>query len=144
MTPAQIELVQTSFHKISEIQEDAADLFYNNLFELNGDLRQLFKKDMAQQKRKLMSSLAYIVTSLDKLEARRPYIEGLGKAHVGYGVCPEDFDTVGQALLRTLETAFDSDWTPDLADAWATAYNALVTMMIAAAYPGSESTQLAS
>ena len=144
MTPTQIELVQTSFLKVAEIQEKAAELFYTNLFELDGDLRKLFKEDMNEQKRKLMKSLAYIVNGLDRLESRRSYIEGLGKVHVGYGVGPEDYDTVGKALLSTLEAAFGEDWTPDLADAWAAAYGGLAGLMIGVGYPESGSAQRAS
>ena len=144
MTPTQVELVQISFLDIAEMQEKVAGLFYTKLFELNGDLRKLFKEDMSKQKQKLMNSFSFIVTGLDTLELRRAYIQNLGRAHVSYNVCPEDFRTVGEALLSTLETVFGNDWTPELADAWSAAYKTITDIMIDFSYPKSQSPSIAS
>lgn len=42
MTPRQIELVQASWRRVLPIAEDAAQLFYARLFELDPTLRELF------------------------------------------------------------------------------------------------------
>ena len=63
MTPEQITMVQESFKKVAPISATAADLFYDRLFEVAPEVRQLFPDDMAQQKKLLMSMLATAVTS---------------------------------------------------------------------------------
>ena len=42
--------------------EEAAQLFYARLFELDSSLRTLFHADPAVQRRKLMDALAFVVT----------------------------------------------------------------------------------
>ena len=41
---------------------------------------------------------------------------------------------VGAALLWTLEKGLGDDWTPEVADAWGTAYGTLSSYMISEAY----------
>ncbi len=57
---------------------------------------------MAEQGRKLMAVIGVAVASLDKLEAIVPAVQALGRQHVGYGVRPAHYDTVGVALPWTL------------------------------------------
>jgi len=113
----QITLVQKSFEKVRPISEAAAELFYNHLFELNPSLKSLFKGDMKTQGRMLMQMIDYAVTDL------------LGKRHVGYGVKGKDYETVGEALLWTLEQGLGKDFTPEVKDAWAAAYKFLSDTM---------------
>ncbi len=102
MTNEQVQLVKESFEKVRPISETAADLFYTRLFELDPTLRTMFKGDMKEQGRKLMSSLALVVSGLDNIDSILPAIKRLGAKHVSYGVKSEQYDTVGEALLWTL------------------------------------------
>src|SRR4051812_25668595 len=103
MNSADIQLVKDSFRKIVPIADQAAALFYARLFELNPQLRAMFRGDMSEQGRKLMSMIAMAVASLERLDEIVPTIQALGARHVGYGVEEEDYATVGAALLWTLE-----------------------------------------
>lgn len=133
MTPQQIEMVQTSFNKVAPIAEQAADLFYNRLFELDPALKPLFKGDIKEQGRKLMSMIGIAVNGLTNLDALVPAVQDLGKRHVGYGVQDEHYDTVGTALLWTLEQGLGDDFTPDVKEAWTQTYVTLATVMKEAA-----------
>jgi hemoglobin-like flavoprotein len=44
------------------------------------------------------------------------------------------YPVVGAALLWTLEQGLGDNWTPEVADAWATAYSTLSGYMISEAY----------
>jgi hemoglobin-like flavoprotein len=57
MTPKRIQLVKSSFAKIAPVEDQTAALFYRRLFELDPDLRALFRGDMATQGAKLMAAL---------------------------------------------------------------------------------------
>jgi hemoglobin-like flavoprotein len=122
MTPAQTELVKSSWEKVVPIQGQAAELFYGKLFELDPGLRPLFKGDVKEQGRKLMVMLNVAVRGLDDLGTLVPAVKALGKRHEGYGVKPEHFGTVGSALLWTLEQGLGPAFTPDTRAAWTEVY----------------------
>ncbi len=144
MTPKQKVLVQRSFLKVAPIAEQAADLFYARLFKLDPALQPLFKGDMKEQGRKLMRMIATAVNGLDRLEELVPAVQDLGRRHVVYGVRPTHYDTVGAALLWTLEQGLGPDFAPEVRDAWAAVYGILAGTMKDAAYKGAASDAVAS
>lgn len=129
MTPKQVELVQTSWEKCVPIADQAATLFYGKLFELDPNLKPLFKSDMKEQGRKLMTMITVAVRGLNDLGKLVPAVQDLGRRHVGYGVKDEHYATVGSALLWTLEQGLGSAFTPEVKDAWTTTYTVLADTM---------------
>jgi len=129
MTQDQIVIVQDSFKKVVPIATTAADLFYDRLFEIAPDVRQLFPDDLKEQKKKLIAMLATAVTNLHQVDTIAPAVAGLGKRHVSYGVKPEHYQPVGAALLWTLEQGLGPDFTPAVKDAWTSAYLLLAGVM---------------
>jgi nitric oxide dioxygenase len=134
MTPHQIKLIQDSFAKVAPISEQAAALFYGRLFEIAPETKPLFKGDMTEQGRKLMATLAVVVNGLANIDSILPAASALAKRHVGYGIEPQHYAPVGEALLWTLERGLGSGWTPELAAAWTAAYTTLSQFMIGEAY----------
>ena len=133
MTPEQITLVQDSWKKVVPIADQAAALFYGRLFELDPELKPLFKTDLKSQGRKLTSMLNTAVVNLHKVEEIVPAVQDLGRRHVGYGVKDSDYDTVGAALLWTLGRGLGEEFDAAAKEAWTGAYTALATIMKAAA-----------
>lgn len=133
MTPAQKTLVQQSFARVAPISEQAAAMFYGRLFELDPQLRPLFRGDMKEQGRKLMQMLAVAVNGLDRLEEIVPAVQALGRRHLGYGVQDSHYDTVGEVLLWTLQQGLGEAFTADTRQAWAEVYGLLAATMRAAA-----------
>ncbi|MCH7486897.1 MAG: histidine kinase [Proteobacteria bacterium] len=135
---AQIKLVQDSFAKVESGPADTAAVFYDRLFDIAPDLKPLFKGDMKAQGRKLMTMIKTAVNGLDDVGALIPALEDLGRRHVGYGVKDADYDTVGAALLWTLEKGLGDDFTGEARDAWSTVYTLLAWIMTGA---GAEDTE---
>ena len=133
MTNEQIKLVQDSFKQVAPIAETAAQLFYARLFELDPDLELLFKGNLSEQGRKLMQMLGLAVNSLDRMDQLLPVVRSLGTRHVVYGVRDKDYDTVGQALLWTLQKGLGEAFTPDVEAAWSNVYATLASAMQSAA-----------
>jgi hemoglobin-like flavoprotein len=133
LTQAQIALVQNSFAVVAPIADDAAALFYRRLFEIDPTLKAMFKDDMAEQRRKLMQMLSAAVKGLNHIDRLIPVVEDLGRRHVNYGVEEHHYDTVGSALLWTLEKGLGAAFTPDVREAWATVYGLLASTMARAA-----------
>ena len=134
MTPQQVALVQQSFSQVAPIADKAAEIFYDRLFDVAPAVRPLFRGDMAEQRRKLMAALALVVRGLSDLPVILPAASALAKRHVAYGAKPEHYPVVGEALLWTLARGLGAQWTPEVASAWAAAYEALSSFMIAQAY----------
>jgi len=133
MTPAEKTLVQTTFATLVPIAEEAAALFYARLFEMDPSLKPLFKSDLTEQGKKLMTMIGVAVKGLDTLDELVPAVKNLGRRHAGYGVTDAHYDTVGGALLWTLEKGLGSAFTPDVKAAWTTVYTVLATTMKAGA-----------
>ena len=134
MTQDQITLVQQSFAKVAPIADQAAVMFYDRLFEIAPQVKALFPADMTEQRRKLMATLAIVVSGLSNLESILPAASALATRHVAYGVRAEHYSVVGAALLWTLEMRLGDAWTKDVADAWTAAYTLLSGSMINQAY----------
>lgn len=133
MTPEQIKLVQDSFSQVAPIAEQAAAIFYEKLFELDPNLKELFSSaDMKVQGNKLMSMIGTAVNGLNNLDALVPAVEDLGRRHVGYGVMEEDYATVGTALIQTLEAGLGDSFTEETMQAWTTVYGVLSSTMMEA------------
>lgn len=129
LTAAQKDLVQNSFTSIATIADDAAILFYQKLFELDPSLKSMFRGDMAEQRKKLMQMLTAAVKGLDRLEQLVPVVQDLGRRHGAYGVKESHYETVGAALLWTLEAGLGRNFTPDVKEAWTAVYGLLATTM---------------
>lgn len=134
ITARQISLVQNSFRKVEPIAEQAAEIFYNKLFEYDPSLKSMFKGDLKDQGRKLMATLKVAVNGASDLDKLVPVLHQLADRHVGYGVKPKDYTPVGNALLFTLKTGLGDDFNPELREAWVDTFRLIATTMKDHAY----------
>ena len=87
MTPAEQQLIRSSWNAVEPIADPAAAMFYDRLFEIDPRTRDLFRHtDMEKQRKVLMQTLAVVVRSIDRLDQIVPAVEALGRRHAGYGV----------------------------------------------------------
>jgi len=130
MSPEQKHLVKTTWAKVVPIADAAAGLFYDRLFTIDATTRPMFATaDMAEQRKKLMQALAFVISGLDRTEQLLPAIQGLGRTHLRYGVTEQHYDSVGAALLWTLEQGLKDGWTPAVKEAWVAAYTLVASVM---------------
>lgn len=129
MTPEQIRIVQSTWLKMLPRAFTTPQLFYRRLFELDPSLRRLFPNDMRDQGQKLMQVIDTTVNALSRLDRVVPMIQALGRRHVAYGVTDDHYGTVGAALLWTLDKGLGAAFTPEVKDAWTSAYGLLATTM---------------
>ena len=132
MNVEQVELIRNSLIHVHPIADKIAESFYAHLFELNPHLRKLFTGDMNRQGTMLMTSLELAVSSLDDPASILPSVRALGERHVSYGVRAEYYQLAKEAYLWSLEKHLGEEFTPELKDAWAAAFGALVAIMIKA------------
>lgn len=130
MLSGQKKLIHDTWAQVVPIADRAAALFYQRLFEIDPSTRSLFRTaDMVQQRKKLIQILSVAVSSLDNLGALGKTVEDLGRRHAGYGVKDAHYDSVGIALLWTLEQGLGEAWTAPAAAAWKEVYGLLSGIM---------------
>jgi hemoglobin-like flavoprotein len=134
MSPEREELVRVSWRKFGPVSRRWAGFFYDRLFELHPASQALFRNtDMDAQGQKLMQMLDAIVEALAHPERLVVDVAALGRRHATYGVRDEDYQSVGTALIWTLEEALGPEFTPEARSAWSEAYLLLAEIMRRAA-----------
>lgn len=129
MTPADITLIRAQFAATRGQEAAFAAAFYDRLFQIEPDLRPLFPHDLSDQGQKLMKTLAYAVSALDRPQMLHPAVVMLGRRHAAYGVTAAMAAPVGAALLDSLAAALGPDFTVPARAAWTAAYAALAAML---------------
>ena len=129
LTSRQKRLVRESFGRVAPVCLAAADLFYERLFVLDPSLRPLITGNMTERRHKLIDMLAATVENLGHPEQAVPAVQALGTGHVSYGIQPEHYETVGNALLWTLERCLGDDFTPEAHRAWTETYLLIAATM---------------
>ena len=109
----------------------ASEMFYENLFTVEPELRALFRPDLQSQGMRFMSTLATIADLLEAPAELGSEIAHLATAHAGVGVRAAHFAPMGIALMVTLAETLGEDYTPDLQAAWHAAYDHFAALMIA-------------
>lgn len=139
MSSQQIKLVKSTWSVFRNIDAKlVGDVFYGKLFFDYPQLRPMFPKKMSDQYEKLIQMLNTIVAGLEDIDTLGSVIGDMAARHTGYGVRPEHYDAVGEALLWTLEQGLRTDWNEAVKDAWLTCYTILAQAMIRAGNPGVE------
>jgi len=133
VTPAEVALVRESFKAMLHRREELAAAFYARLFEVAPQVRPMFTGDLKEQGRKLMTTIASVVGSLDRFDDIRASVIDLGAHHAHIGARPEHYGVVGDALLWAMERELGPAFTPETKSAWARAYSTLAATMMGGA-----------
>ena len=126
-----VELLESSFAQIRPRLSSFAASFYQVLFILHPETKPLFENtNMEAQEQKLAESLVLVVLNLRQLGFLTQALKDLGARHVQYGILPEHYPLVGNAILTTFSYYLGSDWTPEVKKAWKDAYNLISSIML--------------
>ncbi|MGJ4889603.1 globin family protein [Bradyrhizobium sp. HKCCYLRH3099] len=131
LTAEEIGHVRSSFDMVFANASEMTSTFYDRVFELAPECRQLFPADMEVLKRDFIATLAVLVGSLDKMTGLLSSTDILGRNHARYGVRPEHYPVVGEALLWSLSKGLGPQWTEDVENAWRKVYGIIAQRMIA-------------
>jgi hemoglobin-like flavoprotein len=130
MTPEQITLVQTSFHRRGPQLPAMATRFYQELFARDPGLRPLFTTPLPEQEARFTQKLTEIVRAMPRLDELLTHTRALGARHAGYGVRAADYQTLGNALLAALAATLGDSFDPSTREAWTLAYNLVAETML--------------
>ncbi|MEM9734995.1 MAG: globin domain-containing protein [Pseudomonadota bacterium] len=132
LTPHQADLLKRSLGPLVAEAGRASQLFYGHLFRLAPETEALFINDMTRQGDKLMATLSQVILRIETWQAISTEVAEMGLRHTAYGVAPEHYHPTGEALHLMLAEMLGEAYTPELREAWNTAYWALARAMIRA------------
>ena len=128
-----IALLRSSFAALQPAADALARRFYARLFATYPQVRPLFRSaDLAEQRRKLMASLAAVVALADRPDTLGPVLATMGAQHARLGVEPRHYEYVTASMLAAMADGCADAWTPELARTWDEALQLVSRQMIAA------------
>lgn len=131
MTNQQLQLVKQTWKLLREVDPAIlGDVFYGRLFAQYPSLRSMFKGSMDSQYQKFIDMLSMIVARMDRPDTVAAEIGQLARSHAGYGVKPDHYTAVREALLWTLERGLGNDWNDDVQRAWVACYDVLTQSIL--------------
>ena len=94
--------------------------------------------DSVLKSKRFLTHAQYFIQMIDKalgmlgpdIELLTDILMELGKKHVGYGVKPEYFPSMGRALIHSVQSVLGDRFTDEIKDAWIEVYGALSYDMI--------------
>ena len=134
ITDRQKTLVRKDWALTAPIKDQTARAFYANLFRLAPETKPMFKGDMDLQGKKLMATLGFVLDHLDEPGELLPAAQDLAIRHVAYGVRPDHYGAVGEALIQTLDDLLGQQFSDEARAAWVAVYGFLADEMKTAAY----------
>ena len=125
-----VVMLRQSFELVLERNPNLTARFYDVLFDRYPQAKPLFGRNSRKaQEEMLAGALVAVVDHLEDAPWLQQTLRALGEKHKGYGVTPEMYGWVGDALLTVLGETAGPDWSPALRAQWAEAYGAIVSMM---------------
>lgn len=103
---------------LEDHREVAPLVFYRRLFELDPQIRILFKADIAEESRVFMDRIGALITRLDRPDVLAAEVRELGAGLGADGVTDGHHAAVKQALVDMLSQTLGAAFTPDARQAW--------------------------
>lgn len=144
MTAEQILRLRKSFSLVKRQADVAGFYFYRQLFDLDPTLRPLFQTDIELQALKLTNTLDEALDLLNRPIELAMTLRELAERHSDYGVKPEQYATIGTAMISMLEDILGSEFTLETRQAWVALYHLVSGAMLQVAEGRKASRRLAS
>ena len=133
MTNEQKELVKGTVPVLREHGVALTTYFYNRMLSHNPELKNVFNSAHQhtgiQPTALAMSVLAY-AEHIDNPAVLASAVNRIAHKHVSLNIRPEQYAIVGKHLLASISEVLGEAASPQLIDAWATAYQQLASIMI--------------
>jgi nitric oxide dioxygenase len=132
ITEEQKQLIKATVPVLREHGVALTSHFYQRMFTHNPELKNIFNMGN-QQKGKQQLSLALAVLAyaenIDNPAVLMPRVDSIGQKHTSLDIRPEHYILVGKHLIASISEVLGEAATPEILDAWTTAYNQLAAIM---------------
>ena len=127
----QAELLRETLEIVLAADDTFPARFYERLFAAHPEVQPMFRSHSPGAQRKMFAQkLAAIVDHIEDPQWVERELSALSSAHVGYGVTPEMYAWVGDALIATLAEACGEHWSVEADAAWQAAYARLTRAIL--------------
>lgn len=131
---SQLALIKATVPVLQQHGEAITKVMYDTLITDHPDLRDIFSstsQTTGRQPRALARAVLAYATYIDDLPKLTHAVERIAQKHVSLYVRPEQYDVVGEYLIRAIGTVLGEDVaTPDIVAAWTAAYGVLASVFI--------------
>lgn len=133
-----VALIAETFERVKKENGGARALglrFYERLFEKYPAVRPLFNTPPEEQHKKLMASVAAIVSSVTNPPVMLPYLHAMGIRHLEYKTEAAHYPAVQENLVAVLgeHLSVEGKWTDEMRKNWEIALETISNIMIEAA-----------
>lgn len=130
---ALVRRLEASFDGIALSADVLVERFYDRLFAREPRLRAMFPADLADQRRKLVSALAFVVKNLRSPEQVLPCLKQLGASHAAFGARPAHYPIVCAELIGAMAETAEGAWNEEIEREWRSALHLVSAAMLAGA-----------
>lgn len=134
LRPDQIKLIKATVPVLAEHGKTITDVFYQHMLGENPALNDIFNipnQRNGYQSRALSGALYAYASHIDDLGALGSAVELICNKHASLYIQPAQYHIVYKYLMRAMAEVLGDALTPEIKDAWATAYWQLADLMIA-------------
>ena len=125
-----VRILRDSFESLRPRGDEMVDKFYSILFSRHPDIQKMFARtDMVAQRKKFFDTLDELIKHLEDPAKTLSDLMVLGNSHVDYGVKPDQYPFVCDALVEAMKTVAGKEWTAKVDAAWREAYAKVADIM---------------
>ncbi len=129
-----LDRLRESYGEIARDPKTAGLLFYDHLFRIAPDTRDLFLTDIEDMAPRIMNTLGLMVAHIQSGEGLEDMLTDLSLRHVAYGVKPAHYNAVGEAIMAMLKDVIGAGFDAEIEAIWLTTYRAVSERMIEIGY----------
>ena len=122
--------IEQTWDLISEDKIRFTELFYNKLFELAPETKQLFKTGILEQGSKLTDFINYVVMYIREIDGLTLHLKFLGMKHKGYRVKKKHYPVYREALIWAFKTGLGDNWSEEAETGWDKIHEIMSSIMI--------------
>ncbi|KAF1845326.1 globin-like protein [Cucurbitaria berberidis CBS 394.84] len=133
LTPSQVAIIKSTVPVLAAHGLDITTKFYGDMLIAHPELKNIFNNThqvTGHQPRALAGALYAYAANIDDLGKLSPAVELICHKHASLYIRPEHYDIVGHHLIETMKAVLGDAATPEILDAWGTAYWQLADIMI--------------
>ena len=138
LSARELDRLRDSYGEIARDPTAAGLLFYEHLFRIDPGTKDLFVASVDEMAPRIMNTLGLLVAHIQSGDGLDDILGDLALRHVAYGVKPEHYQSVGQALLETISERLAPEMDSELEDIWRKTYRDVSNRMIELGYSGLE------
>ena len=133
LTKQHIDIVKSTSTIIEQGGSAITEHFYARMFRENPELKHIFNmsnQHTGRQKVALFEAILAYAKNIDNLSALKAAVERIANKHTSFHIQAAHYDIVGHHLIETFRELLGADFTPNIEDAWTTAYGVLADIFI--------------